>query len=285
MPSASASNLGDGSVPSTAAACLTRYSYRWLDLRIDCPTEHVGGDPDHWVTSCAIPDGFASLDLHGLEVPRLRYEATAEAGKMVHELIDLPPGLHLGFIPGHDVSYIYDSQRRLAEIVKLDVNDVEFYDLVVGPRDAAGNPLSIAITVPPIVSRTDGTPFPATAHVAHAYGYDAIGRLVVDHGTFADGVQFWDETIGYDDAALRRDHVIIVDDSAEVHDGTGPGYNTTHEFLDASGHVLELAHTTPGDDAPYVVDYHYDGQSRVSSQIIMSVDGFSAAIDYIYECP
>ncbi|HEY6179711.1 MAG TPA: hypothetical protein VIX73_34890 [Kofleriaceae bacterium] len=284
MPSARAQDLVDGDVPSTAAACLTRYTFRWLDLQIDCPTELVGGDPDHWVTSCAIPDGFASLDLHGLGNLLLRHEATAEAGQLLHELIDYPTGLHLGFIPWHDVSYVYDSQHRLSEMISIDPTGTLQSDLVIGPRDAAGNPLSMMVSVPPYVYPPTGETFPATAHITHVYGYDAGGRLITDQGRFGDGVKFWDETVSYDDAALRRDYVIIIDDSAEFHDGGGPGYNTRHEFLDDAGRLLEGAYTTPGDPTPFVVDNRYDGQSRLSSQIRMSVDGHSETIDYIYEC-
>lgn len=284
MTSARAASLADGGVPSTAAACLTRYSYRWLDVQFDCPTEHVGGDPDHWVTSCAVPAGFGSLtplDLHGLGAPPLRYEATSEAGLLLHEVIDLLPGQSLGYVPEHDVSYVYDAQQRLAERIASDVNGVEIDHLVVGPRDAAGNPQSMALTTLPLV--VYGVTYPATAHVATVYGYDADGRLVTDHKTFSDGVAFYDETIHYDDAALRRDRVVIVDVSGEIHE-TGPGYNTTHELTDAEGRLRELDHTTAGDVAPSVLTYHYDDRSRLTSTIATR-DGFTETVDYIYECP
>lgn len=280
MTTARAADLADGGVPSTASACLARYSYRWLDLQIDCPTEHVGGDPDHWVTSCAIPAGFGSLDLHGRDVPPLRYEATSEAGFLLHEVIDMPPGLRLGYVPAHDVSYVYDAQHRLAERIALDVNGVEINHIVVGPRDAAGNPQSTAFTTLPLV--VYGVTFPATAHSTHVYRYDANGRLVTDQGTFSDGVAFWDETVHYDDAALRRDRLVIFDVSNEIH-VTGPGYNTTHELTDAGGRLLQLDHTTDG-DTPYVVDYHYDDRSRLT-RTIATRDGFTETVDYIYECP
>jgi hypothetical protein len=283
MPSARAESFVDGAVPSTAGACITRYTYPSLDLQFDCPTERVGGDPDHWVTTCAMPDGFGSVDLHGQGHPLLRYEATAEAGRLLHELIDYAPGLHPGFIPWHDASYVYDSQHRLAELIRRDATDAEVYHLVIGPRNAGGAPLSMMVTVPPLTFY--GVTYPATAHEALAYSYDPSGRLVADQGTFADGVKYWDETISYDDASLRRDHVIIVDTSAEIHDGGGPGYNTRHEFLDATGHLIELDAQTPGDPGPYVAVYRYDDQSRVSAQINTSTDGFIEKVDYIYECP
>jgi hypothetical protein len=69
------------------------------------------------------------------------------------------------------------------------------------------NQPSIAVATLPLV--VYGVTFPATAHIAHAYSYDANGRLVADHGTFSDGVAFWDETVHYDDAALRRDRVFF----------------------------------------------------------------------------
>jgi hypothetical protein len=283
MPTARADNLPDGTAPATTAACLTRYTYPWLGLRIDCSTVDVGGDAHHRVMSCAIPADFGSLNLHGLSFPLLRHETTTDdRGFFLHELVDVPPGLHLGYVPGHDVSYVYDGLHRLAEIIQLDATDAEVYHLVVGPRDDVGNPVSLTIDVLPLAPF--GVPLPATAHLAHAYTYDAHGRLIGDEGRYADGVKYYDETISYADAALRRDHVVLVDVSGETHDGSGPGFNSAHEFLDRAGHVLLVDRTVAGDPGPLVVGYRYDRHERLSTQTVTR-SGFTMKVDYIYECP
>jgi hypothetical protein len=282
MPSARATNVADGSVPSTAAACLTRYSYPWLGLQINCPTEHVGGDPDHWVMTCAIPAGFGSQSLHDMPIPTLRRETTADAGQLLHEVIDMPPEVRLGYISGHDVSYVYDAQHRLAEIIQLDAGGTQLSHLVVGPRDPLGNPASIAIDGQPLAF--NGVTYPATARRVYMYSYDDVGRLVTDEARFDDGVKFWDESISYHDRSLRRDRLVIVDIGTETHDGTGAGHNTSHELLDSAGHLLEVDGMVAGDPGPYVVGYRYDLHGRVSTQITTR-SGFTAKIDYIYECP
>lgn len=66
---------------------------------------------------------------------------------------------------------------------------------------------------------------------------------------------------------------------------TGPGYNTDHEFLDASGRLIEEDHTTAGDTRPFTTAYRYDRQSRLSTTITTSTQGFTATVDYIYTCP
>src|SRR5262245_4107717 len=86
MPSALLKEVVDSTVPSTAAACVTRYSWPQVGLQFDCPTEHVGGDPFHWVMSCAIPADFDAQRLHALGSPPVRYEASSdETGHLLHE--------------------------------------------------------------------------------------------------------------------------------------------------------------------------------------------------------
>jgi hypothetical protein len=280
MPSARTAELLDGAVPSTAAACQTRYSYLWLGLRIDCATERVGGDPEHWVTTCADPPDVRPIGMRSFMPPPLRYEATADAGYLLHEVTDSPPDLNIGPVPAHDVSYVYDSQHRLTEKLARDVNGVEISHFVIESRDDLGNPLLITIDVPP--ESFNGVVYPATAHMTHTFSYDAHGRLSADQATYSDGFKFLDETVSYDDAALRRDLVIIVD--SETVDSGGPGTNTTHELLDANGRLIELIHTRPGDSTPVVVDYRYDDQSRLTTRIT-TFEGVTATVDYIYECP
>jgi hypothetical protein len=180
------------------------------------------------------------------------------------------------------VGYTYDSQHRLTERVHHDVDGAEIYHLVVGPRDDEGNPLSMTVTQPPVV--LFGVPLPATGHTTFTFSYDDLGRLVTSRRTFADGVVFVDETISYDDVELRRDHVVIVDGSEEFGHGTGPGYNTMHEFLDATGRLLEVTGTVAGDSGGYAVDYRYDESSRMS-KMIAARNGKMVTVDYMYECP
>lgn len=281
MPSAQSVSVVDGSVPSTAAACRTRYRYPGFDIQIDCATALVDGDAGHWVTSCNVPPGFGQDGFHGLQIPPLRYEATAEDGFFLHEQIDLA-SMPTNYVPWRDVSYAYDSQHRLTEISKIAPNGVDTFDLTITARDAQGKLLAFDVTGPPLTDPM-GQVFPTTAHSSHACQYDDLGRLVADQGQYDDGWKFWDETIRYDDRARRRDHTIIVDDSGETHDGTGPGLNTQHEFLDRSGQLLTASYTNPGGPLTTVV-YRYDDQQRVTSRIVTISGGLSSTTDYIYEC-
>lgn len=280
MASARASDLVVGTVPATAAACVTRYTYPWLALRIDCATT---GDPSHWVMTCALPAGFANVETHRLERPPARYEATADAqGNLTHEVIDRVYGPHEAQVLPHDVTYAYDGEGRLAELTQRDASNGELLHLVVGARDGLGNPLAATLAVPPLAPR--GVPFPATAQITHAYRYDASGRLTGDVGTYGDGVAFYDEAIRYDNAARRRDRTIVVDLSREVPDA-GPGHNSRHELLDAAGRALLTTQTTEGDAAPQLTAYRYDAQGRATTTVTTRPDGFVGVVDYIYACP
>jgi hypothetical protein len=284
MESARASDLTIGAVPSTAAACLTRYTYPWLALRIDCATVHPGGDSGHWIMTCAVPAGFATQDTHRLERPPARYEATADAhGHLLHEAITPSLGPREADALPHDVTYAYDGDHRLTEIVQRDGAGAETLRLVVGARDADGNPLAAALTVRPLAPF--GVPFPATAQIAHAYRYDDHGRLVADVGTYADGVVFYDEAIAYDDRALRRDRAIVVDLSGEIPGAGGPGRNARHELLDPAGRPLLTSQTTAGDPGPQLVAYRHDAEGRPLTTVTTRPDGFLGVVDYIYACP
>jgi hypothetical protein len=282
MPTGHTAVVADGSVPATAAACRVRWRYPKDNIQIDCSTALVDGDADHWVTSCNVPPGLGEDGFHGLEVPPLRYEATAEGGFFVHELKDLA-SMPTNYIPWRDVSYSYDSQHRLIEVTSVAANGVDMADSVLGPFDAQGNVLAIASTAPPLRHPVTGQVYPATAHSSHAFQYDVHGRLIADQGLYSDGWKYWDETIGYDDFARRRDRTIIVDDSGEIRDSGGAGLNTQHEFVDRAGRVLTISYTQPDGPSAFVV-FRYDEQSRVSSKIVTIPGGFSSTTDYIYEC-
>jgi hypothetical protein len=282
MPTGHTSILNEGQVPATEAACRTRWRYPKDGIQIDCSTALVDGDPDHWVTSCNVPPGLGDDGFHGLTVPPVRYEATAEDGFFLHEQIDLA-SMPTNYIPWRDVTYSYDSQHRLTEIVRVAPDGVTRADLVVGARDAQGNVLSFEVAGPPLRHPVTGQVFPATAHISHPLQYDSHGRLAADQGFYSDGWKFWDETIHYDDRARRRDRTIIVDDSGEIHDSGGAGLNTQHEFVDPAGRVLTISYTQPDGPSEFVV-FRYDDQSRVSSKIATVPGGFSSTTDYIYEC-
>jgi YD repeat-containing protein len=284
MPTATVADVGNPDVPSTAAACVTRYSYPSLGLVVGCTTEHVGGDPLHWVTSCALPADRSGPESHNAVVPPDRYEATADAnGHLLHEVIDDMPTIPYGYHAPHDVVYTYDDQHRLAELVQRDTSGAVIFDLVVGARDGDGNPLAITSTQIPFAP--EGPPHPATGQTARTFSYDALGRLVADTATWGDGVTYWNETISYDDADLRRDASVVVDLTSEFHDGGGPGLNLTHDFFDADGNLLEEDHTVAGDSAPSVFVDRYDDLARLTQTITTQLDSFVYTIDYIYECP
>jgi hypothetical protein len=90
--------------------------------------------------------------------------------------------------------------------------------------------------------------------------------------------------VSYADAARRRDHVVLVDLSGELHDGTSRGFNAAHEFLDPAGRLLQVNRTIAGDSGPLVVNYRYDLRGRLSTEITTR-SGFTMKVDYIYECP
>lgn len=282
MPTGHTAVISDGSVPSTEAACLTRWRYPADDIQFDCSRTLVDGDPDHWVQTCNVPPGLGVDGFHGLTIPAARHEATTEDGFYLHELIELA-SMPTNYIPWRDVSYVYDSQHRLTEVQSVAPNGVDRSDVVIGPRDAQGNVLAIQASGPALVDPVTGQVYPATAHSSAVFQYDEHGRLVADQSVYSDGWKFWDETIGYDDRARRRDRAIIVDLSGEISEGGGAGLNTQHEFVDPAGRVLTISYTRPDGPSAFVV-YRYDDQSRVSSKIVTIPGGFSSTTDYVYEC-
>jgi YD repeat-containing protein len=277
MPSArrTSGEMADAEFAS-APACLTRYRYPALGVTFDCRTALVGGDPQHFVTTCPVPV-TPETQWH----PPDRDEVELDArGHVVHELttFQVPLGGGIGH-PVEDTVNVYDAAGELQERTVTDGAGTVYSHSTVVDRDAARQPLHVSITVQPLtINRT----YPATAQTTGTYGYDHLGRLNKVQFVYPTiGFRYYDRTITYDERARRRSYMTIVDMSGVSPDLGGPAANPAYDLLDAEGRVLEYGALR--DPGGAFVDYRYDPQGRLVSEV-HSGHTEALAINYVYDC-
>jgi len=261
--------------PAPQPACYVRYGYP-SHAPIECRLAFTGGDPDHYVTTCDPPDD--AVRALGLATPALSDDVELDtSGRIVHELVQYPyTGLQDGVY--QDITWTYDNAGRMLDRVTTNAAGTDIHDIVVSNRTANGDPASLAITQVPF--SFGGTSYPSTANETLSYSYDGFGRVVDALATFHPSeAVFFDMSIEYEDAALRRNYVTYSDLQAAVPVAGPPGTVTSYDLVDEAGRILERG----GGD--YVVDNRYDDAGRVIDTIVTTTTGQFQTIDFVYDCP
>jgi len=277
IPTAKAEQMPDLGV-APPPACLTRYRYSELGITFDCPTTFVGGDPHHYVTTCQPP---AAANPYYFPPPD-RDEIELDAGgRLVHEVqtYATPPA---GWHAVDDAVRVYTDDGQLQELTVRDGAGIELFHRQVDSRDAAGRPVTVSLRQIPL--EIGGVSFPETGASQGALAYDDGGRLIDEafHYT-STGHLYYDRSVSYDDAALRRDYALFADLTG-VLPGAGHADTTLgYEQLDAADNILETAHLS---DPPSYFDYRYDEQGRVVTSVWTEQErSLGRVIQYIYDCP
>ncbi|HEV7554215.1 MAG TPA: hypothetical protein VGO00_02105 [Kofleriaceae bacterium] len=274
MPSAPVEGVQAGRVPQPA--CMTRYSLGGR-APLECRLSLVDGDATHYITTCTIDPSYVGLNYY---LPPVTDEIQlTPSGMLQHEVTQF-----LGSVSDNyqDATYTYDDSGQMIEALAVDRNGVTTFDSVVTQRSADGQPAAIAITESPL--EFEGITYPATAHRSVDLTYDSNGRLIESVDSFQpSGTIFFDTSITYDDAALRRAYADYSDLQALVPDAGPPGTLHAFDILDANGNVLERGSDDGDGDASTV--FIYDDQDRVIEVSTSDPVFPSQTVDYIYDCP
>jgi hypothetical protein len=250
--------------PRAGSECALRYDFAGESSDVECQTEHIGGSPLHWITTCPAHDWVATEQ---------EVELDAD-GRMVLFRQQGPGDTQDNF------SYTYDASGRLVQLGAMTFDQF----------DAGGHPVHATYHGADWLG-VDDKPIPGTGDEAGAFAYDANGRLVSIAWTLThfDSVYF-SETIAYDDAARTRNYEVIID-ARVVFPETGVGHNGGYDQFDAAGNIVEHYWFRPpaqeGEHDDDLTDYVYDESGRLLTHTF-TVRGFRGPASYvahhIYDC-